>query len=78
MIDEWLQVLSDIIKEDVLTVVRHSAAIGLSTDNSVTKELILYVCILCGKEVKAHFLKIIHISDDTAETIHGEGYPGVP
>ena len=62
-------ILSDIIDEDVLTAVHHSPAIGLcdeSTNISVTKELILYARILCGKEVKAHFLKL---SDGKAETI---------
>ena len=73
MIDEWLQILSDIIEEDVLTAVRSSPAIGLmcdeSTDISVTKELILYARILSGKEVQAHFLKLTHINDGKAETI---------
>ena len=40
MINEWLQVLSDIIEADVQTAVHHSPAIGLmcdeSTDISVT------------------------------------------
>ena len=53
MIDEWLQVLSDIIEEDVLTAVHHSSATGLmcdeSTDISVTKELILYAYILLAR-----------------------------
>ena len=40
-----------------------------STDISVTNELILYARILCGKEVKAHFLRLIHISTSTTETI---------
>ena len=69
------QVLSDIIEADVLTLVRHSPAIGLmrdeSTDISITKELILYARILYIKVhgVKAYYLKLIHISDGKVETI---------
>ena len=38
------------------------------THISITKELILYACILCGSEVHACFLKI-DIRDGKAETI---------
>ena len=69
IIDERLKVLSDTIEENVLAIVRRSPAIGLmcdeSTDISVTSELILYVCILLGREVQAHFLKLIYINDGT-------------
>ena len=40
-----------------------------STDISVTKELILYACILCGGKIIVHFLKIIKIPNGTADTI---------
>ena len=73
IIDEWLEVLSDIIEEDVLATVHKSPAIGLmcdeSTDISVTKELILYARILSCGEAQAHFLKLIYIHDGKAETI---------
>ena len=73
MIDEWLQVLSNIVEEDILTAVRNSPGIGLmcdeSTDISVTKELILYARILHGKEVKKeeiegsfnYYLSIVYV-----------------
>lgn len=73
IISEWLDVMSQVIEENILEKVHASPAVGLiadeSTDISVTKELILYACILCGGSVRVYFLKTIKIPDGTAENI---------
>ena len=64
--------MSQIPGEKVITNVQASPAIEFMADEcthiSITKELILYACILCGSEVHACFLKI-DIRDGKAETI---------
>ena len=73
VISEWLDIMSQVLEEAVLKKVWASPAIGLtideSTDISLTKELIVYARILCSGVVYVCFLKIIQISDGTADTI---------
>ena len=73
MIEEWLSIMSNVIEDDLLKLIQVSPTIALmcdeSTDISVSKELILYVCIIACGRVSVHFLKLIQIPDGRAETI---------
>lgn len=76
IIDEFLDILSTCVENDILCQIRDSPAVGLlcdeSTDTSNLKQLVIFIRILVKGRAQTHFLKIADICDGKAETIEGK------
>lgn len=76
IIDEFLEVLSVCVENDILCQIRDSSVVGLlcdeSTDTSNLKQLVIFIRILVEGKAQTHFLRIADISDGRAETIEGK------
>ena len=71
--DEFIDVLSTCVQNDILCQISDSPVVGLlcdeSTDTSNLKQLVIFVRVLVKGEAQTHFLTILDISDGKAETI---------
>ena len=74
IIDEWLHILANVVREDVKQELDNSLCIGLmcdeSTDISINKELIIFARVVlpnCG--VHYRYLQTVELADGRAETI---------
>ena len=76
IIDEFIDVLSTCVQNDILCQISDSPVVGLlcdeSTDTSNLKQLVIFVRVLVKGEAQTHFLTISDISDGKAETIEGK------
>ena len=76
IIDEFLDVLSICVENDILCLISDTPVVGLlcdeSTDTSNLKQLVIFIRILVEGQAQTHFLKIADICDGKAETIKGK------